>query len=673
MRTALLFVAAAMVADAAPANSQISPGPLARAHRELDGPTKCAKCHGLRREPMNTLCLDCHKEIAWTVERNRGLHAREQKKKCASCHPEHAGVDFALIAWSEGSSSKFDHARAGWALEGKHAGAKCESCHTLKFRVSPAAALSKRTGTAGWLGLETNCASCHRADDVHSNSLGAQCESCHDSRGWKPASRFDHTRSDYPLTGKHVDVACDKCHLAPRLGVRPNAEGRRIPLFKPVPHKECSSCHNDPHNGRLSSRCGDCHVTRGFGIIDRGEFNHSLTRYPLTGRHRAVSCSSCHGTNLTRKNPPFASCASCHNDAHNGEATLGGKIVDCSACHRVEGFAQSTFTVAQHENTRYPLSGKHRQVECSSCHTTVSRTAAGVVRPATFVRIRPAFSSCTSCHVDSHGGQLASRTDRGSCESCHAVSGWKPSTFAASAHATLRLPLDGRHAEIACGACHSASRPGLPAPPPTMTLGSARVLLRVPEVSCSSCHVDPHQGRYLAGGSMPMPDGCRSCHDTRAFRPVTMTVATHARFAFVLEGAHRAIPCVDCHAELKPRPAAASTLLFNAKGVTPLPYTSKRAAGCQACHASPHGTQFASRRDGGKCESCHDVSSFASAPRFDHDRDAAFKLQGAHARVACASCHKPSPTGDGKTRVLYRPLSGKCESCHTTGTKGSPQ
>lgn len=85
---------------------------------------------------------------------------------------------------------------------------------------------------------------------------------------------------------------------------------------------------------------------------------------------------------------------------------------------------------------------------------------------------------------------------------------------------------------------------------------------------------------------------------------------------------------------------------------------------------SPHGNQFAQRKDGGACEGCHDVSSFAAAPRFDHDRDASFKLKGAHAGVACERCHKTEAAGAGKARVIYRPLSGKCESCHTSGRTG---
>lgn len=673
VRTLVLLVIgiAGGLAFASRARAQISPGPLAKAHADLEGASSCARCHGLRREPMSQLCLACHRDVQWLITQNRGLHAQAApttKKECASCHPDHAGTGFALIAWTEGSASRFDHRRAGWALEGKHAAAKCERCHTDGFRVSPSAALSKRRTGAGWMGLETACASCHRDDDVHRNTLGAKCESCHDSRNWKPAPKFDHERSSYPLTGKHVDVACDKCHLAPRLGVRPNGKGERMPQFKPVPFRECSSCHQDPHKGRLSTNCGECHVTSGFSVIERKGFDHALTRYALEGKHRAVTCEGCHGANLANRNPAFATCASCHTDAHRGEATLGGKPADCGSCHRVAGFAPSTFTVVQHRSTSFTLTGRHQQVRCAACHTAFPAGPAERGRAAKSVRLHPPFARCADCHSAAHGTQLAFRADRGTCDACHTDMGWKPSTFALASHASLRLALEGRHAAIACVACHGISRPGLPPVTGADALGSAHVLLAVPERECASCHVDPHAGRYAAGGIRPMPNGCATCHGVRSFRPSTLSIATHATFSYALDGAHRATPCVACHAEMR-FPAATSTLVRSAKRVVPLPFTARRAATCQSCHENPHGPQFGTRKDGGTCSGCHGVDAFAPASRFDHEREAAFSLKGAHARVACGSCHRAALSSGGPARVQYRGLSAKCESCHANGPR----
>lgn len=656
---------------------QISPGPLARPHASLEGAANCIKCHGLKGagSPMTQVCLQCHKEIGWLMQQQRGLHAREVRvgrKECASCHPDHAGADFKMVEWAEGAAAKFDHRKAGWTLEGKHTDTKCEACHATKYRVGEAATLSARKSNAGWVGLERDCVSCHKTDDVHDGALDASCESCHDAARWDKAPKFDHDKADYRLDGKHVDVACDKCHLTPRLKTRTNADGERVPLFKPVAYKECASCHADPHKGRLSAKCSECHTTTGFSVIDKREFNHALTRYPLKGDHASVPCAGCHGKDMARKSPPYASCASCHEDSHRGEATLGGKAVDCAACHRLEGFTPATFTVAQHRQAAYALEGKHQVVKCASCHTArpmppAAAPVASIARSATAVRIRMKASQCADCHDDAHGGQLAARVPASTCESCHTVSGFAPSTFGLVAHARLRLPLEGRHAAIACAACHGAARPGLPAWTTTASLGTAKAVLAGVDPACTSCHVDPHAGRYSTAGGAAGDGTCRSCHGADSFRPSRVDVATHASYALPLEGAHRAVPCVACHAELAKR-GTGSTLVAAARGVPSLPFAVAERRACATCHETPHGAQFASRKDGGACESCHDVGAFAPATRFDHER-ASFSLKGAHMAVACEGCHKREPAAGappGTTRVTYRPLSAACESCHAT-------
>ncbi|HEX6943667.1 MAG TPA: cytochrome c3 family protein [Gemmatimonadaceae bacterium] len=433
--------------------AQISPGQLAKAHAQLEGALNCTRCHGPRRAAMATACLSCHKEIAWLTERNRGFHAGKEAraKDCASCHPDHAGANFALIAWPGGTQERFDHRAAGWALEGEHRDIKCAECHIAQYRVSEAAALLKRKDGTGWTGLETSCASCHRSDDEHRGGLSAKCDACHDSRGWKPVPRFSHDSTSYALTGKHTELTCNECHLTKRLSVRTDAKGQPIPVYKPVPFRSCADCHEDPHAGRLSPRCGECHTTKGFATVEGRTFNHALTKYPLTGRHARVSCDACHGQNLAKRNPAFTSCASCHSDPHNGKATLAGKPADCAACHRVEGFAPSSFTVAQHASSPYPLEGRHVQVACAKCH--VSSPAPGT-KPAGVARLRMPFSDCTDCHADSHGDN------------------WRSALIAVRARAVTRLPV-GRRARTpwcntrTCGCGWTAVTPRFRAGPVT--------------------------------------------------------------------------------------------------------------------------------------------------------------------------------------------------------------
>jgi hypothetical protein len=228
-------------------------------------------------------------------------------------------------------------------------------------------------------------------------------------------------------------------------------------------------------------------------------------------------------------------------------------------------------------------------------------------------------------------------------------------------HAALRLPLEGRHAEVPCRACHGADRPGLPPAAPTQALGTAAVAVALASADCASCHVDPHEGRYARAGARPLDGDCSACHTARAFRPSLVDEATHRRLGFELAGAHRAVSCAGCHEELL-APSAAATLLRSARGITRFPPPQRVSRSCAACHTNPHGSQFAARGTD-RCETCHGIVAFAPATGFNHDRDASFRLQGAHASVACAKCHV-AQTVAGVPMTVYRPLSGTCESCH---------
>ena len=547
---------------AAPAagRAQISPGPLARPHERLEGSLQCVKCHAGGhgaggKAQMSGLCVNCHKEIGWLAERDRGLHGRVRQQTCASCHPEHAGKDFALVSWPDGGApERFDHARTGWPLEGRHARQRCADCHKAAFRVSQAARLAQRVPPyVGWVGLEQRCTSCH--EDAHRGALDKNCLKCHDVEHWKPAPRFDHDKTSYPLTGGHVTVKCADCHQSPRLQPA-------IPRYRPLEHQECSACHADPHRGKLGATCGRCHVTTSFTTVNRTSFDHDRTRYPLRGRHAQVSCEKCHdfsGGQVAR-NPPFATCTACHTpDPHAGTATLAGRVVDCASCHTVDGWRPSSYTVAQHRLTRYPLEGRHQQARCSGCHVQTSGTAA-------VVAMRPVTTECVTCHVD------------------------------------------------------------------------------------------PHDKRFAR---------CTDCHDLQGFRPATIDVAAHQHFHFRLEGAHRAVPCAACHAEMRRAPAA-STLAAGVRWSGPplLFAAPSPKGGCGGCHENAHGTQFAARSDRGACESCHGTDAFRSATRFDHNRDAAFSLKGAHTGVPCDRCHRSTRGVDGKLMVIYRPVATACEACH---------
>jgi hypothetical protein len=319
----------------------------------------------------------------------------------------------------------------------------------------------------------------------------------------------------------------------------------------------------------------------------------------------------------------------------------------------VADWSPASYTVAQHRQTKYPLEGKHAQVACADCHVNNPPSVPVRLLGSSGVWMRPVAAVCRDCHAEDHGRQLAARADQGKCESCHRVGGWTPSTFTVALHRPLRLPLEGRHAEIQCRACHGPDRRHLPPLPSVTLIGRARVALTLSETQCAACHVDPHERRYSR---------CEDCHGTRSFRPATLDIAAHARYTFPLEGAHAAVSCTDCHTRMRHAPASSSLVLARWPAA-PVVFGAP-AGGCAGCHENPHGRQFAARRDRGACESCHGVDGFRPAARFDHDRDAAFALTGAHKNVPCGRCHSTSPGPNGRRVALYRPVSAKCEACH---------
>lgn len=657
------------------AGAQISPGPLAAPHQALDGSLNCLKCHSGGSDGMNKACLSCHKPIARLISDGRGLHARAGEQKCATCHPDHAGRNFDLIQWEGGAAEKFDHTRAGWPLEGRHATRACRDCHQASYQKSPLMAdVPTARRPASWLGLERECRSCH--EDPHRGSLGADCATCHAASGWKPLAGFDHARSAFPLTGRHATVKCAECHRTTET-VTLAGTPKTMTIFKPAAHADCSSCHKDPHGGRLGGACSDCHATDDFHKVAGNRFDHGKTRYPLTGRHVGVECAACHdAAKAWGPKPAFDRCAACHVDPHAGEATLTGQPADCAACHDTRGFERSTYTADQHARAAYPLTGKHRATDCSACHVRAQpagerASGAGTARkgaaPARsdIVRLRPKFKACRDCHAEAHGDQLAARADRGACEACHTPDQWVPSRFAATEHAALRLPLDGRHAAIECAACHGPKRKGLPAFPAAATVGRANVAFDHDLVRCADCHVDVHRNQLR-----PLPGNatraCLDCHDTRAFRPSRVDPTRHGTYLFKLEGAHLAVPCDACHAGLSNR-TPTSALVAARPAPAPLGFQRKSLA-CRECHADPHAGQFAGRTGGDDCGFCHDQSAFQPASRFDHDRDSRFPLKGAHQTVACGKCHPSRIDAKGHAVTTWRPTDGRCEACHAKGT-----
>ncbi|MCM2270866.1 MAG: hypothetical protein NDJ75_12245, partial [Thermoanaerobaculia bacterium] len=296
--------------------AQISPGPLASPHAALEGAGNCLSCHRAGQGVDPQLCLACHAALGERIAAGAGLHRGEASARCERCHAEHNGRQFALVFWPEGEAA-FDHARAGWRLEGGHARVACRDCHRPD-RVAPRVVeLEPAKNLAStFLGLTTACAACHA--DPHRGSLRGACSECHTQESWKSARAFDHATTRFALDARHARLDCAACHRQPAAPAGAPAP-RRFDQFRDrTAPPGCADCHRDPHAGRLGADCASCHPGATFRAADRRGFDHDRTRYPLRGRHAAVACERCHAPGRGLRVAEYERCASCHRDPHLG-------------------------------------------------------------------------------------------------------------------------------------------------------------------------------------------------------------------------------------------------------------------------------------------------------------------------------------------------------------------
>lgn len=597
-----------------PLFAQMSPGPLSRPHHDLDGPVQCAKCHIFGAGSPQLRCLDCHQEIAFRLEARRGYHAVEAKlapgsNHCAGCHSEHNGENYRLVRWPV-AREKFNHAQAGWKLEGAHARLKCAGCHTEKYIDPRDRAVLKRHDLAStFAGLDPSCTACHR--DVHAGQLSSRCLDCHSEETWKNPPGFSHEKTRYPLTGLHAKVECAKCH-------RPPAAGGAVPYKGFVRIQSCASCHRDPHGDSFGGDCSRCHITGGWKqILPSNGFDHIRTNYPLAGKHAAVACRDCHKTENFKTPVAFARCLDCHKDEHGGQFARRADGGDCRACHDESGWKPARFTVADHSRGAYPLTGKHAAVACGKCHPPAGK--------ATLYKV--AFSACTACHPDGHKGQFAAKPHQNRCEDCHDTAGWKPASYSLEAHDKTGFALKGAHVAVPCSGCHIDR--------------GAETAYHPPAGRCGECHPSPH-------GKLALALECESCHSVASWKERGRF--DHNRTAFALLGRHAAVDCLACH----------KAAMVNAARAIPF---HGAAQDCAGCHQDVHAGQFQAA-DAKGCAVCHTVISWRPT-EFDHSRHSTFKLDGAHERVPCRMCHNQRRETGGRSVVVYKGTPRECRACHT--------
>ena len=476
------------------------------------------------------VCRDCHKP------RNISAGARLQLKskdlnhtymgldtRCASCHEDkhqgrlgadcarcHSTANWKRASLDEGS---FDHAQTRFPLTGAHRQVVCAKCHT-----------AGSDGQPRYAGISfATCAGCHA--DPHKGEFKQDCNSCHSTTTWKGSpfqAKFDHSRTSYPLLGKHLEVACMSCHNGGD--------------FKsPVAHAACMDCHRtDPHGGQFAhradgGRCEACHTLMGWRPSTFTALEHAHTGFALVRPHERLECAKCHipAGAQTRFKIPYALCTACHEDAHEGQFAAAPWLNKCEKCHNGATFKSANFTLAQHQAGSFPLTGAHLAVACDQCHKPLK--ASNVAR-FHFVAL-----TCATCHEDVHRGQFAgrmrARTSTGraaGCEACHSTRDWRD--LSRFAHDTTRFALLGTHRAVACSECHR---------PPNLERTMLHVRFDEATIECGGCHENPHAEQFGANAKR-----CETCHNTEKWRP---SLFDHEKTSLSLKGGHQNVACSACH------------------------------------------------------------------------------------------------------------------------------
>jgi len=352
--------------------------PLTGAHTK----TECISCHTNSFSGTSAECNSCHQKN-FTAAQTPNHSKAGLPVDCKTCHTS--------AAWQP---SSFKHSTTGFELTGGHATVvQCSSCHLGSTSTTSSA-----------------CVSCHQVQ--YNNAKGhvaskfpTDCKMCHTSTNWLQTT-FNHSTTNFPLTGSHVSAQCASCHTAGYAGTS----------------TQCNSCHISAYNSSVNPNhktlalpitCADCHSTNpGW---QPAKFAIHNNYYALTGAHSVIAnnCAACHnGTYINTPNTCYGCHATDYNTATNPNHKTAQFPTDCTPCHTSSAWSPSTFN---HDSQYFPIySGKHQGKWnlCSECHTSTTNFA---------------LFSCIKCHEHSsktsvdndHQGKSGYTYTATSCYTCH--------------------------------------------------------------------------------------------------------------------------------------------------------------------------------------------------------------------------------------------------------------
>lgn len=362
-------------------------------------------------------------------------------------------------------------------------------------------------------------------------------------------------------------------------------------------------------------------------------------------------CSRCH---QPLEADQGALCIKCHQTIQGqmlekwGTHGIIQRVQQCAACHsdhQGEDFdlTRSAYQYFYHQATKFSLV-RHQvdydttPIDCDACHNSQANFSIEL-------------ENCVTCHAQKDIKFMSEHTQNFEfeCLGCHdgqdQMSGFD--------HQATAFPLEGRHSEATCRACHvqvlSAS---LMVDNPTHML---EIFRETPNY-CMACHKesDLHTGEFSAD--------CQKCHTTQAWKPafldgIAFDHDEQTEFSLNLHKVDytgQVIRCSACH-------------INDIKNF--------EVSSCIACHSKTEEQVIflQSHQDlyGDTCLKCHDGRDRMHG--FDHQTR--FLLDGKHAELDCQECHvDKSFTGTPQAcaschaePAIHEGYFGlKCQYCHTS-------
>ncbi len=400
------------------------------------------------------------------------------------------------------------------------------------------------------------------------------------------------TQTAFKLEGAHRTVACVLCHVKDPSARRPGARGGEGrpgkaaaaaagepgPLRAGQPRR-LRACHRDPHAGQFDRRvqaegCTACHViersrrctsttrrTRSFpltGQARRGRLrlvppprrrrrrplrplNVRLRRLPRRSARRPVRAARGRGPTAPGATTPAASrtspssCTRRRSPSSCSPASTRARLREVPPGGAGGGDARAQVPAARHA-----LPGLSRGLPQGRLPgVRAMRSALALLplaRPWPAPRRRPApsprrlrprprrpapagppTSACAPPARPPAGRHRLLRLPH--------RQGWRPVSFA---HERTGFPLEGRHREVTCKACHRTNTFADPVPR-----------------ACSACHRDVHLGR--------LGQRCQDCHDPDLVRRPGLRSGGPPPDQLPAHRSPRRLACEECHGDRRDR------------------------------------------------------------------------------------------------------------------------